>query len=108
MASDKEFTSAELKIRKRIWFLRRELSRIHLRERWANQEISKAQEKCQHLVVKAGDKAICSICDKNLGWWCKTSPRNFCDYSKKADDGPVVEFSKSDYCKYCGQPEERK
>lgn len=40
--------------------------------------------------------ASCAVCGTNFGWWCPKSPTHYCEY----------EFD--DWCKWCGQPEERK
>lgn len=36
------------------------------------------------------------------GWACEDSPTGYCDYTQ--EDGSFDE----DYCRYCGQPDERK
>ena len=44
--------------------------------------------------------AHCEICDRNLGWRCKLSPKQYCEYNEYAPAGP-------DVCIYCGHPDER-
>lgn len=51
-----------------------------------------------HKPVQNDDSCVCLICGENLGWWCDKSPIHRCLYNK---DG-------SEYCVYCGEPEERK
>ena len=41
--------------------------------------------------------AVCEICGEDLGWWCEKSPIKVCVF-----DG------NSEYCIYCGGPQERK
>jgi hypothetical protein len=52
---------------------------------------------CPHNIVQNGDSAECDICGDDFGWWCPTSPDHRCDYP----DG-------SEYCRHCGEPDERK
>jgi hypothetical protein len=40
--------------------------------------------------------------NNDFGWECESSPTGFCDYEQ--EDGSYDE----DYCRYCGNPEERK
>lgn len=50
-----------------------------------------------HIVVRKGDSARCDICQMDFGWWCPKSEDHTCEYP---DD--------SEYCKFCGEPSERK
>lgn len=43
--------------------------------------------------------AVCTICRKNFGWYCPTSPDKLCNYDPPGN---------SDDCNYCHQPDERK
>lgn len=40
--------------------------------------------------------AECAICEADLGWWCPKSPSNLCEYRA------------SEFCRWCGDPSERK
>lgn len=102
-------------------------------------ELGKQLEKeCKHeYVIETGyESAICSICGKDLGWWCPESPNHICEYYGNHDSGrrvpkaSVKDFTKvepitwdttgnyvwsyegewydGDDCIYCHQPEERK
>lgn len=45
--------------------------------------------------------AICAICKKDYGWYCPNNDKHICDYQE--ENGKY-----SEYCKYCGEPDERK
>lgn len=55
------------------------------------------EQTCTHNIIKFHDSAICDICNYDFGWWCPDSPTHYCEYK---------DFS--EYCKYCGEPSERK
>lgn len=85
-------------------------------------KISKVlKEMCEHkYVLQVGDEdcssAICSVCGKDLGWWCPDSPNNVCEYYGNHRGGRLIgrqweftgEWTDEDDCIYCHQPEERK
>jgi len=61
-------------------------------------ERERKQESCSHTVSE--DKfgsATCFRCGKDFGWYCKISPKHFCEYNDGDED-----------CIHCGAPEERK
>ena len=64
--------------------------------------LHKLKANCPHDVVKVGESASCSICRKDMGWWCPDSKDHQCDYTQA--DGSY----NSDSCRWCGQPDERK
>lgn len=41
--------------------------------------------------------AACALCGHDMGWWCPKSKNGLCVYGDR-----------SEYCKLCGDPEERK
>jgi len=58
--------------------------------------------RCKHDVKEIEDpgdssSAVCSRCERDLGWYCPVSPDHICSYNPK-------EYG----CIYCGEPEERK
>jgi len=86
-------------------------------------KLSDMIEGCQdHDFVIVGESVSCSICKKNFGWSCPKSPDKVCHYACEIEDGELAlidgtftppptgvdadEFS--EYCIYCGQPDERK
>lgn len=83
------------------------------------------QKECQHEVTaQYGDdpeydddgSCRCSICGKDLGWWCPNSPHHYCEYFGNHRGGHPGrngwsyegEWYDEDNCIYCCQPEERK
>lgn len=65
--------------------------------------------------------AVCTVCKEDFGWRCKESPDGVCHYY--TDDGKVTlidgrvvdppadhdcKSESSDWCVFCGHPEERK
>lgn len=55
-----------------------------------------AQCKCDN-IVESDESAYCDTCGKHFGWYCPDSPSHFCQIDEN-----------SEYCIYCGNPEERK
>lgn len=82
---------------------RKDLVKEELRN--INQAILDLQERCSHedlAVDKWRDTATCNDCNKYFSWYCPTSPSLECDYEQ--EDGSYND----EYCRYCGNPEERK
>ena len=82
---------------------------LTIMEKALKEDMEKARQRyyglinnCPHRIGKRGESAYCMICQKDMGWWCPSSPKNTCDYLQA--DNSVDE----DHCRYCGQPEERK
>ena len=80
-------------------------------------------ENCPHeLVVRPWGSVSCNICKKSFGWSCPKSPDKVCHYECEIEDGEIAlidgtftpsstgiqEEEGSEYCIYCGQPDERK
>ncbi len=53
--------------------------------------------KCNHLIVKLNESAVCNICGKGFGWYCKKSPTKYCEYTLG-----------SEFCTHCKISDERK
>jgi len=51
-------------------------------------------------VYKYNCSCICFICGDGKGYWCKNSPKKYCEYEKSDD--------MHEFCIYCGEPEKRK
>jgi hypothetical protein len=61
-------------------------------------QIGKIKAACKvHTVRRSGDSAYCANCGEHLGWWCPKSPDHLCHYPP--DD---------EWCRFCGDPTERK
>lgn len=55
-------------------------------------------EKCPHDDLVTRCEAVeCVGCGQMLGWTCSKSPVGYCEYR-----------GESEYCRWCGEPEERK
>lgn len=65
-------------------------------------ELSQLKKECECIIVDSHESAVCSVCDKDYGWWCPDSTTHLCDYEQ--EDGTYDE----DNCRYCHSPEERK
>lgn len=61
------------------------------------QRLAELYKTCSHNWIKRGDSLVCSNCRTNAGWWCPKSPERLCQYEIN-----------SEYCIYCGMPDERK
>lgn len=63
------------------------------------QTLYKLIRNCDHFIINFGDyeSAVCDICGTSFGWYCRESPKKYCEY--KAGD---------ESCIHCGQPSERK
>lgn len=83
-----------VEVRNRIKFLNVEIGNLY-------SELHRLQHDCQHVISEEAKQkssgAYCTLCGKDLGWACLNSPVGYCEY-----DGH------SEYCKYCGDPDERK
>ena len=90
------------------------------------------RDECWHEVIERGDYggAECINCNGagsslELGWFCPTGPDHICHYFSRVDESGnryirsinrekiILEdhdgnYESSDYCLFCGQPEERK
>jgi hypothetical protein len=74
--------------------------KIDLLRRYINdnqQILHRLIRKCQHLIVRRIDSAICDICGTNFGWYCEKSPTKYCDYK-----------AGSEFCIHCKISDERK
>ncbi len=84
-------------------------------------EYTNLKKSCKHNVSKIKDSAWCSLCDRNLGWYCSKSKDKCCHYF--SDNGKIKlvtgefinipknhdKYSESyDWCIFCHEPEERK
>ena len=56
-----------------------------------------AQKEHECVIGKGHSSAVCMICKKRFGWWCSKSSDHLCRY-----------LPGSEWCKYCGDPDERK
>ena len=72
-------------------------------------KLGKQLEKgCKHNIVHEIDEnTVCTICNKDLGYFCPTSPDFTCHYFGDHGDGLGITDNEDD-CIYCHQPEERK
>lgn len=84
------------------------------------------KSECKHeIVTQYGNDPIyndmgsvkCTICGKDLGWWCPDSPNHQCEYYGNHRGGRMIngnqwefngKWTDEDDCIYCHQPEERK
>lgn len=44
-----------------------------------------------------GGSTSCAVCGEDLGWFCPANPKGYCEYEGRSED-----------CKFCGIPSERK
>jgi hypothetical protein len=66
-------------------------------------ELNKLKRECPHEIKETKwESAECHVCGGYFEWYCPDSPNHLCDYTQ--EDGSYDE----DFCRYCGQPEERK
>lgn len=83
----------------------------------------KLERECKHEEVihnrfsdGENGSVCCSVCGKDLGWWCPESPSHICEYYGNHERGHLVkgewsyegEWYDYDDCIYCHEPEERK
>lgn len=61
-------------------------------------ELGRLKKNCKHVCQEACCQSICLICMENFGWYCKDNP----------NPEKCCVFDEYGYCKYCGDPEERK
>jgi hypothetical protein len=99
--------------------------------RGANRDLSELIGQCNHsnAVIFNNQQAldggyasaICTVCNRNFGWYCPDSPDHVCHYYSQDGkitlvDGteiPVPEGhdkigESDDWCIFCGEPDERK
>lgn len=91
-------------IQKEVNLLKKSIENANKTIREAQRKIITIQSECSHESIKV-DKfgsADCNICGKIFDWYCPTSPTLECDYEQ--EDGNY----NYEYCRYCGNPEERK
>jgi len=96
----------------------------------AQSELSRLKLLCKHSIIKEGlddPDAVCEVCGTKFGWWCPDSPDHACHYYSYHDKGkrvvllidetdyiipektsPLPDNEDSNFCLFCGEPEERK
>lgn len=47
----------------------------------AHKKYEEFKKQCPHNIIRSGDVAVCSICEKRFGWWCPESSDSVCHYT---------------------------
>jgi hypothetical protein len=91
-------------IKSQLKLLNNQLNEVNKQAHLIIKKIEVLKEECKHEELDINDygSATCLICGKYFDWYCPTSPTLECDYEQ--EDGSWD----YDYCRYCGEPEERK